>query len=62
MDIFGMGTRHGLSNFEQIAVLGVVDNSLCEPALCLAVARQCPEERQRHEENAGGLGHDPHWR
>ena len=24
MDIFGMGTRHGLNNFEQIAVLGVV--------------------------------------
>ena len=24
MDIFGMGTRHGLSSFEQIAVLGVV--------------------------------------
>ncbi len=24
MDIFGMGTRHGLSAFEQVAVLGVV--------------------------------------
>jgi K(+)-stimulated pyrophosphate-energized sodium pump len=24
MDIFGMGTRHGLSSFEQLAVLGVV--------------------------------------
>jgi len=24
MDIFGMGTRHGLSSFEQIAVMGVV--------------------------------------
>ncbi len=24
MDIFGMGTRHGLSSFEQIAILGVI--------------------------------------
>ena len=24
MDIFGMGTRHGLNDFEQIAILGVL--------------------------------------
>ena len=48
IDILGLGTRHGLNGFEQIAILGVLLVAFISLAIRLAAARHCPEKGQRH--------------
>ena len=42
MDILGLA-KHGLNNFEQIAILCVVLIAI-SPGICLVAARQCLKE------------------
>ena len=62
MNILGMGSRFGLSDFEQIAIVGVLVAAFISLLYAWYPARWGAEEGQRHRQDAGSVERHPHRR